>query len=80
MGSNKLLDEIAGLNIANDALRGLLAEAEIEVARLKVMLEYAIADIPRSCHLCMSKRCAYVCECEGCEDRSHWHWYGAIGG
>lgn len=80
MDTKKLLDDIAGLNSANDALRGLLADAEMERLMLKVKLEYAIADIPHTCQFCMSKRCPnVVCDCEGCENGSHWQWYGAIG-
>ena len=77
MDAKKLMDDIAGLNGANDALRELLANAERELALVKVALEYAIANIPHTCYFCMSTRCPNVAfDCEGCENGSHWHWYG----
>lgn len=80
MDNEKLLDEIAGLNSENDLLRKLFADAEMERTKLKVELEYAIADIPHTCEFCESNKFDFVCDCEGCENGSHWHWYGVMGG
>ncbi len=58
-------------------LAKVISILEKELTLKKVVLEYAIADIPHTCHFCMSNRCPNVeRKCEGCENGSHWHWYG----
>jgi hypothetical protein len=58
----------------------IIANTERELALKKVALQYAIADIPHSCYFCMSNRYPNIeCNCEGCENSSHWSWYGLMG-
>lgn len=76
----KLKDELEWKDKVIALAQRSLAEKEEECEMLKIELEYAIADIPHKCYSCMSNRCYYVCDCDGCDNGSHWRWYGAMGG
>ena len=61
------------------AFARVISDLKKELTLKKVVLEYAIADIPHTCQFCMSKKCPNVAyDCEGCENGSRWCWYGVM--